>query len=143
MSDKTKYIIAIVALAAAFSCGRFLTPTKTVTEIKTVTVEKVVYTQTRAKTTIQENKDGSKTTVIISDTNTQDHTNSSSTDSTVTAQGKKHVVNVSALAGVQFPLSASPIVYGANITAPLLGPVTISAWGLSNLTFGAGVGLNF
>jgi hypothetical protein len=42
MTTKIKIIIGVVALATAFAVGRWTGPTKIKTEIKTVTVEKIV-----------------------------------------------------------------------------------------------------
>jgi hypothetical protein len=152
MKLKTKIIIAVVTVAGVFALGRYTAPSVIVTEIKTVVVEKVVYTQTRSKTTIDKKPDGSETTVIISDTNTQDHTNSTSTDTTKETPVSKTKVNVTALVGSSFAITnpADALVstrvlpiYGLSVTAPVFGPVTLTGFGLSNLIFGGGVGLNF
>lgn len=152
MSNKTLIIIGSVSLLVSFAFGRYLAPEKVRTEVKVVIQEKVVYTQSHAKTTIQKNKDGSSTTVIVTETNTKDKTNTASTDTTKETTTRGKLVNVSLLAGTNFAISNPSDVlvstnvipmYGLSVTVPVFGPVTFTGFGFSNLIFGGGVGISF
>lgn len=149
---KIYIVVGLAVIIGAFAFGRYSAPERVKTEIKTVTVEKVVYTQAHTKTTINEDKNGNKSTVIISDTNTQDSTHSTSTDSSKEVVSRGRLINVSLLVGSTVAMTTPrdelvstkllPI-YGVNITAPVFGPITVSGWMLSNLIVGAGIGINF
>lgn len=151
MTTKWKVLISIVALTTAFAAGRWTTPVKIKTEIKTVTVkEKVKGTEKEIhrETTITETTypDGRKEvkTVIVEDstksTTSKENTNKDKTENQETTYATAKVT-ISALGG--FNLSDPTPVYGASISKPILGPITIGAWGLSNKTLGASLGLTF
>lgn len=146
METKTKVIIAIVALSAAFATGRFLTPVKTV--INTVEVEKKTedsHKEKHKKTVIIERPDGSKETTITDDVesdkkSTDDKKSSSDTEITKTSSR----LNISALAGGQISFSQPmPIALGASVTKDILGPISLGVWGLSNGVGGVSIGLTF
>jgi len=143
MTTRTKIITSVVLLAISFASGRFLSPTKTKTEIKTVEVEKIVVKVERVVTTIREKPDGTKETVIVADTKTDSKTNSVTTDDLKEVTNSRSNLNVSVLAGSGFPISGTSLVYGASVTKQIIGPFTATAWGLSNLSGGIGIGLNF
>lgn len=142
METRTKVIIAIVALAIAFASGRFLSPDKVRTEVKTVEVEKIVEKVVRQTVTILEKPDGTKETVIVTDSNTSSKTNEQSTNATKEVTGSKDRINVSVLAGSSFPFNLSSPIYGLSANKNILGPITAGVWGLSNKTFGVSLGLN-
>jgi hypothetical protein len=142
METRTKIIIASLALLTVFAIGRFSSPTKIKTEVKTVEIEKVVTIVKHETITITEKPDGAKETVIVTDTNTDSKSNSKATDTTKEVTGSKSTLNISILAGVKFPIDQTSVVYGASITKQIIGPFTATAWGLSNLSGGIGIGLN-
>lgn len=156
MQTKYKIIIAVAALLTAFASGRWLSPTKVVTEVKTVEVEKK-----STQTNVDENKhkktetkevvkpDGTKetTTTIVEDDSNKTHTSekniaSSKTDTTKEVSRSTSRLTLSALGGVKLP-GTPEVVYGGMIQRDVLGPVGIGVWGLNNGTVGATVGLSF
>lgn len=161
MNLKTKLIICSIALVGAFAAGRYATPDKIVTITKTVEIDKKQDTtvtdskkKRRKKIVIVENKkpDGTdqKITTITDATDTDNKTNSVKTDtskkdeesSKTITKGDK--VTVSMLAGAQLNLNnGSPLLYGGSITKPILGPITVGVWGLSNASGGFSLGLTF
>jgi hypothetical protein len=153
MTQKTKIIITIVALLTSFAIGRWAAPEKVKIEKQVVTREKQVYTKDKddhKKTTTTEvdKPDGTKTiTTVITDDNSTKSTDT--TDTATKETDTKEVtrgtskVTLSALGGAHLGLGSQPTVYGGMISKPVLGPITISAWGLSNATIGMGIGLSF
>jgi hypothetical protein len=135
----SKYIAAVIVVAIAYAAGRYTAPEKIKTEIKTVEVEKVVTKVQHKKVVIRENKDGSKETVIITDTKS-DEKGKSNTDIKNKEVTNKGSFNISVLAGSSVPING---VLGVSATKNVLGPITVGAWGLTNGTAGLSVGLNF
>lgn len=160
MTTKTKLIIAVVALLAAYAFGRFSAPTKVITETKIVEVEKKtdktksdtkkeVHRTTTTTETIKPDGTKTVTTVVKEDSNSDSKKNSSSTDNTTKSSDTiKEVirdtskVTVSALAGVNITSLSIPV-YGASLTKPILGPIAIGIWGLTNSVGGVSLGLTF
>ncbi len=152
MSQKYKLIFIGGALVLAFTSGRWLAPTKVVTEVKTVEVEKKTDTTktntNEHKTTVITTKpDGTSQTVITDDTHTGSKTtdttsitNTSDTTKEVTRPSSK--VTLSALGGVDIHNLSTPI-YGVSISKPILGPLTAGAWGLNTGAVGVSIGLSF
>lgn len=150
MSPKYKVIIVVVALAGAFAAGRYTLPAKVVTEIKEVVKEvKEKETETNkhkeTKRVIVTNPDGTitDTTTIVEDTKKNTDTTTvvdkdKSTNSETTYPTDK--VTIQALGGLNFPETP---VYGAAVSKPVIGPIVIGLWGLSNKTVGASIGLTF
>jgi hypothetical protein len=159
MTTKAKVGIAAVALLTAFAFGRFTTPVKIKTEIKTVEVEKKTDNIKQDKdlhkettTTTVKNKDGSEETktTVIEDTKTDTSRKDSDSVATSTTQTKEVTrgsspVTISLLAGASLTqgLGPSTLVWGGAITHPVLGPITIGLWGLTSKEFGASLGLTF
>ena len=151
METKNKIILAVIALVIAFGAGRWSVPEKVQIQEKTVKDTKVDVDLNQNKheetKTVEVTKpDGTKikTTVTKEDTSTNKSVDKQSDttiekEKTVTAQTAK--VTISALAGAS--LSQFTPVYGASITKPILGPITIGVWGLSNATGGLSIGLTF
>jgi hypothetical protein len=135
----SKYIAAVIVVVIAYAAGRYTAPEKIKTEIKTVEVEKVVTKVQHKKVVIRENKDGSKETVIITDTKS-DEKGKSNTDIKNKEVTNKGSFNISVLAGSSVPING---VLGVSATKSVLGPITVGAWGLTNGTAGLSVGLNF
>ena len=142
METRTKIIIASLALLTVFAIGRFTSPTKVKTEVRTVEIEKIVTVVEHKTIKIFEKPDGTKETVIVSDTKSDSKSNSKDTDSKKEVTLSKSTLNISVLAGVKFPIDQTSVVYGASVTKQIIGPFTATAWGLSNLSGGIGIGLN-
>lgn len=148
METKNKIILSAVAIAVAFAFGRYTTPVKIVTEVKTVevekkTVEKDKHTET---TTVETTKpDGTKEvrTHTITDTSiTKKEVDTRRTDNTTTSTRGGSATAISGLSGVDFTQTPK-IIYGAHVTKQVLGPISIGIWGLTNSTAGASIGLSF
>lgn len=153
MATKYKVILTILALATAFATGRYTVPTKVVTEIKTVEVDKKDQHQDQKqddhkKTTIVEAPDGTKTTTVTDDSSTDTKTDTKTVDSsssdTYKSVTKESAVTVMGLVGANASFSdlGTPV-YGLSVTKPVLGPITIGVWGLSSKVGGLAVGLTF
>lgn len=155
MSTLQKVLACGLSLAVAFAAGRYTVPSvvKTVTnsvdsskqaqkqDTQTVRHKEVTVTETTKP-------DGTKTKVTktITDTDRKSDTKSVSLDNSATQTSKevtkKSGISVSALAGLSAHDLTSPV-YGLSLQAPVLGPITAGAWGLSDLTFGVSLGINF
>ena len=164
MLTREEYIglLSVTVMAVgAYVMGRYATPPKVVTVTKIVTVEKKVDTSTvddkkqrHKKVTITEivKPDGTKevTTVITDDTESDNKKNTTdTTDISKSETDKKEVTNsasrvtISALGGASLSFGSNPLIYGASISKPVLGPLTLGVWGLSNATGGLSIGLTF
>lgn len=152
MTPKIKIIIISVALLCSFAAGRYTVPTKTITVTKTVEVEKKTENKDSNKHYVvvkheTDKPDGTKeitttkTETDTTQTKVTDNTNISQDQSKTVISGSQKVT-LAALAGVQMPGTPN-IVYGASVTKPVLGPITIGIFGLTNSTFGASVGVSF
>ncbi len=146
MTPKVKYGLMVFGLLASFAAGRYTTPEKIVIQKEIVEVEKKVEDKRKeiVKTEVT-HPDGTKeiTTKTVVDSTTK--TDSTKTDKELeerTAASSK--VSISALVGAPLSLSG-PItpVYGGHIHRPLLGPISLGLWGLSNATAGVSIGLTF
>lgn len=130
----------VVIIVVAFYCGRYSAPERIKTETKIVEVEKEVVKTEYKTVRIKENKDGSKETVIISESNSQEKAKQKSSEE------KKEIIKngstyVSVLLG---GASTVPhLNYGLSVQRDVLGPFTIGVWGLTNANLGASVGLRF
>lgn len=149
MTLKTKVLIAVVALLAAFTTGRYSVQ---VPEVKTVVDTNMTKDSELNKDTHKDtvsvtikSPDGTMKTTIhtVQDTDVKkqvDTTIAQHIEQTVTPP-KLNTLNVSAIAGIDFR-TYQPV-YGASITKEFIGPVTIGFVGLTNGVLGATVGLNF
>jgi hypothetical protein len=160
MSTKLKVFLGVVALAAAYGFGRWSSPVKVVTETKTVEVEKkqdVVKQDTNKddhKVTVTKQvvkPDGTKETdtTVTEDVTTakkyQDTTQSTidtTKDTTKEVTYATAKVTISALAAVNV-LSPTGLDYGASVSKPILGPITIGAFGFESGRVGMSIGLTF
>lgn len=154
MSNTYKALIVAGIAAVAFASGRWLAPTKIKTEIKTVEVEKKTDNSktkiNRDTTQVEITKpDGTKeiTTKTHETTDTADSSTSQtlkSSDQTkeVAKDGSKVTLSILAGAPIRFSDIVQPI-YGGIIMKPILGPITVGIWGLSNSTGGVSLGLSF
>ena len=136
----SKYILFVIVIIISYATGRYMSPEKIKTEVKTVEVEKVVTKIEHKTVKIKENKDGSKETIIITDSRADSNTNIRSQDKTKESTVRDKI-NVSLLAGNSLPISAP--IFGASVQKNFIGPITLGAWVLTNKTGGLSVGLNF
>lgn len=153
MTTKYKVILVILALVLSFASGRWLAPTKTVTVTHTVEVEKQVdKSDTRVKehktTVVVKQPNGASTTTVTEDkstgTDTVDTTQTASiTDTSKTVTRSKPSISFSILGAENIhSISASPAI-GGMVSKQILGPITATAFGLSNGVVGLGIGLTF
>jgi len=129
----------IVIIVIAFCVGRYTSPEKIKTETKIVEVEKEVNKKQKQVVKIKENTDGSKETVIVTDTETDEKVTAHSETQTKEVTNPRKV-NVSILAGTSLPIN---MVLGVNVSKPILGPITAGVWALNNKTAGLSLGFNF
>ena len=137
----------------SFASGRFTTPTKIVTEIKTVEVIKVVKdteVKKKKRTVIVVKPDGTKEVVIDETTDKQQKETTDKdkkTDSkTEKEKGSDHPTTISLLGG--YSLQSSTPVFGLSLYRPVLGPIGIGIWVITptnapNPTIGGSIGLSF
>lgn len=156
MSTKYKVVLAAIALLGAFAAGRYLAPEKIKIEKQIVEVEKKSSNKdaeknTRKTTTVTKTTypDGrvEERTVVVEETDRKSSSTTvsegSKTENEVTeVTHSSSRVTISALAGA--PTSSLQLpVYGVAISKPVLGPITVGAWGLSSGVIGASLGLTF
>lgn len=153
MTLKWKLALVAVALLSAFAFGRWSSPEKVVIKKEVVEVEKKTSNSDKdgkkdVETHIIEHPDGTKETIITSHSEWEKH-HSSSTDNSTSTKDEKVVVSssskvtLSLLGGVNVNSLGSAPLWGASLTKPILGPITVGAWGVSNGTVGASLGLTF
>lgn len=143
-----KFIAAgIAALAIAFAVGRYTTPAIVRIETKTVEVEKKVVDTNKTVhkvTETKENKDGSKTTTVVEDSNTEKKEADSKTEveNSVTVKSRDSRYVLSVLGGYNGFDFTHPII-GGEASTSIIGPIRAGVFGLSNGTYGLSVGLDF
>ena len=156
---KYKVVIVVISLASSFAIGRYTVPEKVRIETKIVEVEKKSDSKEQDSNKNNHKKivivrvvkpDGEKqTTVTSTDESTENKKNVEkvSSDTQIAKEDKKEVtgnqqkVTISALVGGD--ITTRLPVYGLSITRPILGPLTVGLFGLSNGSIGASVGLTF
>lgn len=157
MTFKYKISIAAVSLLGAFAAGRWAVPEKVRIETKVVEVERKQTDTDRDKhkaTTVIETvrPDGTKTTVTqtTEDTKTDRKTvtvDDKTSDTTKEVTRSTSKVTISGLMGVRLDeigkSTTTPLVYGLSVSKSVFGPITIQAWGLSDLSVGVGLGFTF
>ena len=156
MTTKVKIIICTLVVLTVFAAGRYSAPTKIKTETKIVEVEKKTDdkksdVKDHKKTTIVETTapDGTKTkTTTITDDKESKSDDKSTDDTSRTTDQTKEVskgsspLSVSLLAGLDISAPGTPI-YGLAVSRPILGPVTLGLFGMTNRTGGVSIGLTF
>lgn len=173
MNWKVIVIIELIVICTAFAFGRYSVPEVVKTEHDSTTVSHTTDTRNEtAETHTDRDKhkdvvvtetvqpDGTKTVTTHTiedskihrdtDDSVKDHSSNNTANHTVdkteTIAGRNKL-NVSLLVGPSISLSGGlslgPIAYGAHISKPILGPVTVGLWGLSTGAGGMSVGLNF
>jgi len=160
MSPKYKIIISVVALAASYGAGRWGSPAKVVTQVKTVEVEKKqeqvkddTHKDTHTVTTTKEidKPDGTKeketkvTQDVVDSSKYIDTTQTKIDESKVDTKEVTYdtaKVTVSALATTNI-LSPQGLDYGLSVSKPILGPLTVGVLGFESGRIGFSVGLTF
>lgn len=156
MPSKKQIIIVLVLCVVSAAVGRYLTPEKIKIETKIVEVESKTKDKNKQindhkKTTIVETTapDGTKTktTVITDDRNSSSSSSETDNKHTETDTSKEVVrgsskVTLSALVAMNTSSLGTPI-YGLSITKPVLGPLTLGIFGLTDKVGGVSVGLTF
>lgn len=156
MSNKTIAILSIVALLTSFAVGRWSAPDKIKTVVQTVTIEKKTDDKTQNEQdhkryvtveTVAPNGTKIKTTTITDDKGII--SSDKSTDNTDLTQTKSKEVDKSSskitmqfLGGLQITAPGVPI-YGVSVSRPILGPITVGFFGMSNKVGGLSIGLTF
>jgi hypothetical protein len=149
MDTRQKIIISIVVVAASFSAGRFSAPTKveTKTEVVKVEIEKKERKSDTDKTTVEVVKpDGTKITRTETKRTTETKTDTKQgerTTDTKLVEGQKSPVTISALGAINIGDPAQGIIYGASVSRPMIGPIAVGIFGLTNGTVGLSIGLQF
>ena len=143
MSTRNKLILGGAVILVSFAFGRFSAPTKVVTQIKTVEVEKKVSdTEDHKKVVIVQQPDGTKTTTVTDDKSTKQKEDTQvAQESTKTVTRDSGRTSISALAGLQ--ITGGVPVYGASLTRNVLGPITLGGFGFTNGLVGVSIGLSF
>lgn len=149
--DKTKIIIALVLLAGAYATGRYMSPEKIKVEKEVVTqvVEKIkTKTVSDLEKTITEtiNVDGSRSIITVlrrktSKENEKDTESKTEVKEITDIQNRTNSVTINALGGLNVLDPKAGLIVGGQISKPLLGPVVLGIWGMSNKTAGVSLGL--
>lgn len=167
LSNKTLGLVSVGIFAFGLLLGRYSVPEQVKKESQTVTQTQSNQAQ-KAQTDSDRDlhkqivqtevikPDGTK--VIVTKTSEEAHSDRKAKVDTVTAESAhseskqtsevtrgSSKVTVSFMAGPSFSLTngLGPLVYGGSITKPVLGPITVGVWGLSNGTGGVSLGFTF
>ena len=140
-------LLVFIAVVIAVLFGTSYRTEKVTEENKTKTVDtdKDIHKETTTTTTVS--PDGTKKEVktVVEDTKTVKHVDKK-TD-TVTQETKEPVyqdkVNISLLAGVSKGSTLNPLIFGASVSKPILGPITVGIWGFTDLSCGVSIGVQF
>lgn len=137
MTDKIKYIIAILLLIFMYAYGRYMQPAKV--EIKTV--EKVIIKEVVKKDEVVvthhiTKPDGSTETTTTTSTHTQTNTQQSSenTHSNVVVN-KKTDYRLGVLAGIDNN-NYTKVIYGLSGELRVFGPISAGVWVFPSETMG-------
>lgn len=163
-----KVLLALALVAGGAAIGRYTLPTKVVTRVEEKVVEKeVVRTKDTSTKDTQKNRELVVTETILPDgtrkiekhyinrdvvkedttriNNTTTDRSTEKKSETITTNEKNNW-NVSALVSMSHRdddlLKGSPS-YGLAVQRRILGPFSIGAFGLTNQTYGASVGVSF
>lgn len=155
MSVYAKFAIVAGLSLLCFALGRYTVPEKVKIETKIVEVEKKtksdkkeVVRHRETTTTEVTRPDGTKekTIVVVEDTESKS-TSKESDKITKKETDKKEVtrsgspVTIAALAGVKLG-SFTDIDYGVSVSKPILGPISIGAFGFTSRRLGVQIGLS-
>ena len=133
MTDRIKLAIFFTVCVICFVAGRESASRKTVTEEKIV-YRKAVQTHEKRNVYTIKHKNGDEETL---DTSTLDSILQASMDTVKKTEPVKSSILIQGMAGI----GKSGVIYGAQVSRDLIGPVTIGVWGFSDLRFGLSLGL--
>lgn len=149
LTIRQKAGLAIGYTLLVFAIGRY---TKSPAKVSTQIVEQQKEKETEAKNiqthkTVTETKhpDGTDTIVTQIDQTTTD-AKTEQIDTTIkatTSVTPVKTLNISVLGANDFHESVFKPTYGLSVTKPLIGPLTIGAFGLMNGVVGVSIGLDF
>lgn len=156
MSNKTKIILAAVALLGAFAAGRWLAPEKVKIEKQIVEVEKKSSEKDAEKSTkktttttkvIRPDGTVEETTTVVEETNRKSSKSETAesgraeTETTeITRSSSKVTISVLGAGDLHV---LGQLRYGVLVSKPVIGPVTLGAFYLTPGIVGASVGLTF
>lgn len=156
---KRQWLLLAAALLTAFAFGRWSAPEKIKIQKQIVEVEKKSTTKDteaernkRKEITVTEviRPDGTKETTthtVEETTAVKKKAESDSSESNRASNETKEVEKSSSKTTVSLMVGTNlqnpKIVYGGSAYRPILGPVGIGLWGLTDKTLGASVGLTF
>lgn len=132
MKLSSKLAISVVVIITTYAFGRYSARPDTKTQVLTA-----VKTDTVTKTIVNKKPSGETTTTTI-----EEHiTDTKRLDKTTTEAGKRSLINLSALGGLD-TRTLQPV-YGISANKEFIGPITVGAWGLTNGSVGVSVGWTF
>lgn len=157
MTTKFKVITSVSVIVVAFAFGRYSAPEKIKIEKQIVEVEKKTKDTESEKNKHKHTKvteivrpDGTKetTTEIIEDSQSEHKSNETAERDKTTSESKEvtksgAAVRVMIMSGIDVTNIKSMPFYGANISANVLGPISIGLFGLTNGTGGGMIGISF
>ena len=160
----TRYTVAaaIVLILTAYAFGRYSAPEKVRTVTKIVEVEKKTtdvkkdtsrdkHRETKTVETTKPDGTKEKTTTVVEDTKTDTKTDRKDTAETgKTTEEDKEIVklggglSIAALVGAPVsPINIGAVTFGLHVSRPLIGPISIGLFRLSNGILGFSTGLVF
>lgn len=158
---RNQWIALGLALLTSYAFGRWSAPVKTITETKIIEVEKKTKDSntntnkdTHKETTVTETIHPDGTREVVTKTTEDTKTDKTKSEKTTEEREKEKTalkeverssskVTISALAGVGSVLNNPVIIYGGSVSRPILGPIALGAFGLTNGVFGLSIGLVF
>lgn len=134
MPQIVKY--SVLALIIGLALGRYTIPARTVHEHDVETEKHVADHSTVTRT---QKPDGTVITITHKDVAVQADRQ---TQNKVEVDNSTEKWSLSLTAGIR-PLKQEGLVYGAQMSYRLLGPVQVGAWGILDGTLGVSLGLRF
>lgn len=169
MTKKTKIIVFVIYTALCVASGRYLVPTKetsskqvdesskskeekskeeeskkTKGKKKTTTIIEITLPDgTKKKTTTTTDEEKEVTDNKKKTDSEKEKESEKKTDETKTVERSTGRVTISALAALKLDDLTKGPAYGGMVTWSVLGPISVTGFGLTNSTFGLGIGLTF
>lgn len=147
MKTSHKIILGVAAVTTAFAVGRWTKPEVVKVETKIVEVEKKTKkTEVKRKKTktVITRPDGTKEEHTTTETEKKDKESSDSsknTDSKSETRSSPSLTTLGVMGAMQIG-SPNPV-WGLQVYRPVLGPIGIGAFGLTNNIFGVTIGVSF
>ncbi len=138
-------VFIAVVIATLFGTSYRTENTTEENKTKTVDTDKDVHKETTTTTTVLPDGTKKEVTTVVEDTKTVKRVDKKT--ETVIQEVKVPVyqdkVNISLLAGVSKGSTVNPLIFGASVTKPILGPITVGIWGFTDLSCGVSIGVQF